>query len=37
MVKESEDWHIAAQAWDYVDDIPAAVAAVELGEDGYMA
>ena len=34
LVKEGEDWRIAAQAWDYVDDIPAAFAAAGLGEDG---
>ena len=34
LVKDGEGWRIAAQAWDYVDDIPAAFAAAGLGEDG---
>ena len=34
LVKDAGDWRIAAQGWDYVDDIPAAFAAAGLGEDG---
>lgn len=34
LVKDGGEWRIAAQAWDYVDDIPAAFAAAGLGEDG---
>ena len=33
LVKEGEKWRIAAQAWDYVDDIPSALAAAGLGEE----
>ena len=34
LVKDAGEWRIAAQAWDYVDDILAAFAAAGLGEDG---
>ena len=34
LVKDGEEWRIAAQAWDYVDDVPAVFDAAGLRDGG---